>query len=87
MLLFNGESLRQRYDGALVYFSNRRTLAGVEAIREHVKLLGDARPELSFDMDGAVIKVDSLEDRTSNGIFTVVKFSRRYTSKQTSSSY
>ena len=36
---------------------------GYDAVAEHVKNLGDKRPELSFDMDGAVIKVNSLEGR------------------------
>ena len=36
---------------------------GYKAVAEHVRYLGDARPELSFDMDGAVIKVNSLEGR------------------------
>ena len=40
---------------------------GYEAVAEHVKHLGDARPELSFDMDGAVIKVNSLEGRRTVG--------------------
>ena len=36
---------------------------GFEAVLDHVKYLGDKRPELSFDMDGAVIKVNDLEGR------------------------
>lgn len=37
-----------------------------DAIRE-VQAIGDARGSLSFDMDGAVIKVNSLADRTALG--------------------
>ena len=40
---------------------------GYEAVAEHVKYLGDKRPELSFDMDGAVIKVNSLDGRRTVG--------------------
>ena len=36
---------------------------GFDAVLDHVKYLGDKRPELSFDMDGAVIKVNDLEGR------------------------
>ena len=36
---------------------------GFESVLDHVKYLGDKRPELSFDMDGAVIKVNDLEGR------------------------
>lgn len=40
---------------------------GYEAVAEHVKYLGDKRPELSFDIDGAVIKVNSLDGRRTVG--------------------
>ena len=40
---------------------------GYDAVAEHVKYLGDKRPELSFDMDGAVIKVNSLDGRRTVG--------------------
>ena len=40
---------------------------GYEAVAEHVKYLGNKRPELSFDMDGAVIKVNSLDGRRTVG--------------------
>ena len=36
---------------------------GGEAVAKHVAYLGERRPDLSFDMDGAVIKVNSLEGR------------------------
>lgn len=40
---------------------------GADAVAERVAYLGDKRPELSFDMDGAVIKVNSLEGRKTVG--------------------
>lgn len=36
---------------------------GYDEVAKHVEYLGNKRPELSFDMDGAVIKVNSLEGR------------------------
>ena len=40
---------------------------GYEAVAEHVRYLGEKRPELSFDMDGAVIKVNNLDGRRTVG--------------------
>ncbi|MBR2343183.1 MAG: NAD-dependent DNA ligase LigA [Clostridia bacterium] len=40
---------------------------GFASVWEHVEHLGNMRPELSFDMDGAVIKVDSLAGRKRVG--------------------
>ncbi len=45
----------------------RKALIGYEAVKEHIEALGDARPELAFDMDGAVVKLDSLEGRRKVG--------------------
>ena len=42
---------------------HRRCLTGKEAIAEHVTWLGEAREDLTFDMDGAVIKIDDLASR------------------------
>ncbi len=46
---------------------DRKCLQGYEAVKAHIEYLGNARPELSFDMDGAVVKVDSLEGRRRVG--------------------
>ena len=40
---------------------------GYSAVKDHVAYLGEKRPELSFDMDGAVIKVNDLEGRRTVG--------------------
>ncbi len=40
---------------------------GYDAVAEHVAYLGEKRPELSFDMDGAVIKVNDLAGRKTVG--------------------
>ena len=45
----------------------RKTLVGIEAVSNHVKALGEARTRLSFDMDGAVIKVNDLSMRKTVG--------------------
>lgn len=46
---------------------HRRRLTGKEAINEHVRALGEMRDELSFDMDGAVIKLDRFDHRREIG--------------------
>ncbi len=46
---------------------HRKTLLGEEAVLSHVKALGEMRASLPFDMDGAVIKVNSLEQRRALG--------------------
>lgn len=40
---------------------------GYDAVSRHVAYLGDKRPELSFDMDGAVVKVNDLDGRKTVG--------------------
>ncbi len=43
------------------------TAAGYESVARHVEYLGEHRSELSFDMDGAVIKVNNLDGRRQVG--------------------
>ena len=45
----------------------RRSISGKAAIADFVAELGELRPELSFDMDGAVVKVDGLAERVTVG--------------------
>lgn len=59
----HGESLDRLSELGFTVLPHRKILNGYEAIAEHVKMLGEARPELSFDMDGAVIKLNDLEAR------------------------
>lgn len=42
-------------------------LSGYDAVAAHVERLGNMRPELSFDMDGAVVKVNDLALRKTIG--------------------
>ena len=63
----HSESLSRLRELGFTVLPETKTLSGVEKISEHVKVLGELRPELSFDMDGAVIKADNLNDRITVG--------------------
>ena len=63
----HAESLDRLSELGFVTLPDRKTLVGADSVREHVRALGEARPELAFDMDGAVIKVNSLSDRIAVG--------------------
>ncbi len=45
----------------------RKTLSSFSDIEKHVAYLGGARPDLTFDMDGAVIKINDLSERKKIG--------------------
>lgn len=63
----HAESLDRLAELGFVTLPDRKTLVGADDICRHVEQLGAARPELSFDMDGAVVKVNSLADRITLG--------------------
>ena len=63
----HGECLTRLEELGFVCLPEWRILSGESAIAEHVRALGEMRPELSFDMDGAVIKLNSLADREIMG--------------------
>lgn len=63
----HSESLDRLKELGFTVLSDRKTLIGFDSVSEHVKHLGDLRPELSFDMDGAVIKVNNLDSRITVG--------------------
>ena len=44
-----------------------KALVGYDSVKNHVEYLGNIRPEISFDMDGAVIKVNDLQSRIRIG--------------------
>lgn len=46
---------------------HRKRLSDITDINEHVKKLGEMRDELTFDMDGAVIKLDRFDHRREIG--------------------
>ncbi len=45
----------------------RKTVRGAEAVIEHIEAIGTARDGLAYDIDGVVIKADSLADRQRIG--------------------
>ena len=47
--------------------SHRVCALGYDAVSEHIAYLGEHREELPFDMDGAVVKINSLSDRVAIG--------------------
>ena len=61
------ESLSRLDELGFVTVTNRKTVSGYENIADHIKYLGENRDTLSFDMDGAVVKLDSLESRRKVG--------------------
>ena len=50
------------------------TCSTIQQVAEHIAALGDGREEFPFDIDGAVVKVNSLADRTILG--STAKFPR-----------
>ncbi len=46
---------------------DRVAVSGYDAVARHVEYLGESRTNSAFDMDGAVVKVDSLEGRRIMG--------------------
>ena len=63
----HSESLNRLEELGFTVLPERETISGFSNIADKVKVLGEARPELPFDMDGAVIKVNNLEDRITVG--------------------
>jgi len=59
----HAESLDRLSALGFVTLPERKTLVGFSEIAKHVVALGEMRPELAFDMDGAVIKLNSLAQR------------------------
>lgn len=59
----HSETLERLTELGFTTLPERKTLVGYDAIAAHVGALGQMRPELAFDMDGAVIKVNDLEAR------------------------
>ncbi len=47
--------------------SHRIAARGYDAVAEHINYLGEHREELTFDMDGAVVKVNDLSSRVTIG--------------------
>lgn len=54
------ETLSRMAELGFTVLPDRVTVSGFDNIAAHVEKLGEMRPDLSFDMDGAVIKVNDL---------------------------
>ena len=63
----HSETLERLTELGFTTLPERKTLVGYDDIAAHVEALGEMRPELAFDMDGAVIKVNDLEARKTVG--------------------
>ena len=63
----HSETLARLEELGFVCLPNRIVASSYEGVREHVSILGEARPDLAFDMDGAVVKLNLLSDRIKAG--------------------
>ncbi len=63
----HSESLERLSQLGFTCLPHTDVVKGYEKAVSHVRKLGEMRPELSFDMDGAVIKVNNLQDRIKVG--------------------
>ena len=63
----HGETLSRLAELGFTVLPDYKILVGTDAVEAHITALGEMRPELSFDMDGAVIKVNDLESRVKVG--------------------
>lgn len=61
------ETLERMAELGFTVLPMQRKLVGYDNIAEHVAYLGESRTDASFDMDGAVVKVDSLSGRKALG--------------------
>ena len=61
------ETLDRMAELGFTVLPERKTLAGYDAVAKHVEYLGESRTDSAFDMDGAVIKIDSLAERRQIG--------------------
>ena len=63
----HSETLDRLSELGFTVLPERVAVRGYESVTRHVEHLGEMRPDLSFDMDGAVIKVNDLEGRKTVG--------------------
>lgn len=63
----HSESLARLSELGFSVLPESAVLSGFDSIANKVEKLGELREELSFDMDGAVVKVDNLADRITVG--------------------
>ncbi len=63
----HSESLERLSDLGFNVITNTAVLDSYEAVSRHIEYLGENRETLPFDMDGAVVKLNSLADRVRAG--------------------
>ena len=63
----HSEALDRLADLGFTTVSGRIVAKGYENISKHIIALGEARETLGYDMDGAVVKINDLEERTIVG--------------------
>ena len=63
----HSETLDRLSELGFTVLPERVAVRGYKSVARHVEHLGEMRPDLSFDMDGAVIKVNDLEGRKTVG--------------------
>lgn len=63
----HSESLARLEELGFTVLPDKKTLSGFSAVSDYVRTLGERRPHLAFDMDGAVIKLNDLADRVRVG--------------------
>ncbi len=61
------EGLRRLAELGFSTIERREVLNGYEAISKHIERLGESRDALLYDMDGAVVKLNSIEERMTVG--------------------
>ena len=65
--LTHTETLERLAELGFTVLPEYRAVRGTDAVLSHVKYLGELRPSLNFDMDGAVVKLNDLENRRTVG--------------------
>ncbi|MBR3806270.1 MAG: NAD-dependent DNA ligase LigA [Clostridia bacterium] len=65
--LTHTEALSRLDELGFTTVTERKTLSGYDKIAEHIAYLGESRERLAFDMDGAVVKLDSFDFRRKVG--------------------
>ena len=63
----HSEALKRLEELGFTILPVRETVVGEEAVFSYIDRLGDMRHKLEFDTDGAVLKLDSLEERRTVG--------------------
>ena len=63
----HSETLARLSELGFTVLPDRKTVSGFDAILAHVEHLGELRASRGYDMDGAVVKADSLLDRKTLG--------------------